>query len=598
MTTNTLSWIHVSDRHISAATKEDSKRQDDQLIASIERECKRRKLTPSLLFFTGDLSNGERPNDHIRDQLVRGEQLLETIRRAVPTEIRRDRTYVIPGNHEVNRTRTTLMNAKFLWEAANAEHVNTMMRQNGHEWKTFMQPLDDYKAFLLNTPHYASLANEPYLSYAKVIDGDAARIGILGLNSAWPCCADRKHNGAEGLITGLRIQIDSLYDQIKDCDVRIALVHHPDNWYSPAERDDIWRDRIYADFHFCLHGHEHTDPVGQRARCYAIAAGAMYQGSRNPAMYNICQLDFAERSISVFPMSYNPSDGGAWVASGRRGAEDGIIRMPFPDHLRRRGRQLTSRSRFRPRRASANSQPKTSERKTHRNITRRPFKMLAIDLDGTLLKLDGAIYSWAILWRELGYSEEFRKAGHNMYRRRILTYPTWCDYCLNFFRYKQLTRHQIIKFAKDNMKLQPDAIKLLRLARESGMRVSLVSGGIDTVLDYFIPSKLFAFDDVHINRFRYDKDNELMAIEPTAYDFDGKREIVEGIARSRGIDLADVVYVGDALNDASLCGKVGLTIAMQYERGSPTELSHVADIACASLKEVVGRMIPPARRKS
>ncbi|MCP5052569.1 MAG: ATP-binding protein, partial [bacterium] len=101
---------------------------------------------------------------------------------------------------------------------------------------------------------------------------------------------------------------------VKPADVKIALMHHPFNWFNPTEDPNLKR-RLGNHFQFFLHGHEHAawvEPLEEGL--ITIPAGACYGGSPKELGYNIVQWNNTKKNGKVWLRSYN-SDGEGWVAN-------------------------------------------------------------------------------------------------------------------------------------------------------------------------------------------------------------------------------------------------------------------------------------------
>ncbi len=186
-------------------------------------------------------------------------------------------------------------------------------------------------------------------------------------------------------------------------------------------------------------------------------------------------------------------------------------------------------------------------------------QLLVCDLDNTLLKGSFAS-SWQMIWDFLEIDDEPRKYGWRQYQSGAFTYEDWCAHDARTFREHGLRRDQFPDICA-GFQPSPHLREALEALRRKGTHMAIVSGALDMILHTALPWHGEFFDHTFVNTTRFDDDGVLADIIPTPYDFDGKLRCVESLAGEYDIPLANVVFVGDGLNDLSLAGKVGLTIA-------------------------------------
>lgn len=563
-----LTWIHISDRHIHQVSQPDARRLDDSLVLDIARVLSGASLVPNMLFFTGDLVHGrhiQHPNHSVEQQFVDGALFLDRIRKALPqNEIPKSHVYIVPGNHDVNRDKVS----KFEQESLFSKHrtqdeIDDLYDKLDYTHDQFMRRLDDYKSFLEKNRYDHCLTDPRRLIHASIRETDSLRIGIVGLNSAWPCGDDVRRNGKDGMRISARKQLDRLLPIVENCDCRIALVHHPHAWYSEDERADMWNHLLEARFHFCLHGHEHQQWVNSKRNHHTFAAGASYDRSDKPAGYSIVSLDFEQRQIRHWSRAYSREHGGGWIPRIVPGLhyEGEYTKLPFPEDLR----PSTTKGSVTTPLIDLKQRPRA---RSDGNVPR--FKLVAFDMDGTLVDMRGTEYSWAIFWRALKFPKALRIHGFQLHDRRIINYQQWCDYCADAFKLRKATREQLVQIVRNNCKLRPGAIRLLQRLKEANVRLAILSGGVNIVFEtLFADPHDKLFDDVFVNRMLFDQDNMLSKIEASPYDFAGKLEGVQALCEKYKINPHDVMFVGDAPNDRHVAGYVGklvgVTSAGQYK---------------------------------
>ena len=114
----TITWLHLSDLHAcNPVTGWDAKRVLETLVADLRKLQKEHGLQPDLIFFTGDAAFGhlgQEPGKAIGDQFREAHAFLEAVRKSFATEIPQRNVFLVPGNHDVNRTVITDMDTEWL----------------------------------------------------------------------------------------------------------------------------------------------------------------------------------------------------------------------------------------------------------------------------------------------------------------------------------------------------------------------------------------------------------------------------------------------------------------------------------------------------
>lgn len=171
-----------------------------------------------------------------------------------------------------------------------------------------MHRLDDYGAFLASGFDHL-LDDEPRLIYGIIRQIRDIKVGVAGINSAWSCA----RNGEKGkLWLGGHWQIQTLHNKIVDADIKIALIHHPLNWFVEMEDPSI-NPEIERSFHFLLHGHEHQNWVSSSGSHHVrIAAGACYGSSEKESGYSFVRLNLDNGTGEIWMRHYDEL-GGGWI---------------------------------------------------------------------------------------------------------------------------------------------------------------------------------------------------------------------------------------------------------------------------------------------
>lgn len=203
--------------------------------------------------------------------------------------------YCVPGNHDIDRSRTTdnglVQLAEAVFRSCHLEEidghlVSILSRSRGAE--DFMARLDNYHEF---AARYDCGVTPKKYCWKRELEGalDGRGVVLIGLNSVLissardgksPCCEDNKK-----VILGQ----GQAYLHRNDGSVVVALIHHPLPWL----RDGGAVAGLLARAQVQLFGHEHKPDFDSTDETVQIFAGAVQppsnEESRSPA-FNVVEL--------------------------------------------------------------------------------------------------------------------------------------------------------------------------------------------------------------------------------------------------------------------------------------------------------------------
>lgn len=312
----TITWLHLSDLHACRPnTGWDAHRVLESLLKDLRRMRDEHRLVPNLIFFTGDAAFGHLGTDKgkaIGDQFRLAHEFLAAVREVYTPHVSQRNVFLVPGNHDVNRTKITDMETEWLNQPRSLNDMEKMLRDADRNWRLLRTRLQDYELALESFGYDHLLTNRERLIYADMREVAGMRIGIGGFNSAWSSRgAGREENGR--LWMAGRFQLETIRQDLPQNDLSIALIHHPGNWLVPEESPSFFRD-LERDFAFVLHGHEHSDFVRQDALTQhaVISAGACHEWSTGKNNgYSIVRLNVDTAEGEVWLREYE-SAGGGW----------------------------------------------------------------------------------------------------------------------------------------------------------------------------------------------------------------------------------------------------------------------------------------------
>jgi len=288
----TITWLHLSDLHAGKpGASWDASRVIETLVSDLEKMERDHSLHPDFIFFTGDAAFGQMgsgPGQTLTEQFATAQQFFTSVRQAFTPEIPSANLFLVPGNHDLDRTVVAEDQTFWLDSQKDRSIINKLIEAGRPQWQRYMERLAAYREFL-KTNDYSHLLDDPErLVYAAVRQAAGVTVGIGGFNTAWSCCRDGEKSK---LWMGSQWQLEQVHSKLGQAAVSIVLMHHPSNWLSEYEDPDFGHD-LERDFRFILHGHEHAEWVTTGSDGYTrIAAGACYEHSDKENGYNLVRLD-------------------------------------------------------------------------------------------------------------------------------------------------------------------------------------------------------------------------------------------------------------------------------------------------------------------
>lgn len=174
-------------------------------------------------------------------------------------------------------------------------------------------------------------------------------------------------------------------------------------------------------------------------------------------------------------------------------------------------------------------------------------KLICFDLDGTLTRVS----SWETFNTMLGISPEEDKRLFDLYIGGHHTYKEWIVEIMNqYSQNDKVTRQQIEELA-NNLSLREGAEELISFAKNKGYQVIIVSGSIDVVTKV-IAAKLNVREYFSTNKAIFNKDDEFIEIETMGDERESKLLLLREYCLKNGIDIEDVIAVGDGGNDKEI----------------------------------------------
>ena len=289
-----IRFLHISDIHFRPALvkRYDQDRVLSGLITFLERD--RANFPLDLIFVTGDLAQSGRAEEYtLVSELLR--KILEI------TSVPRERMFVVPGNHDVDRgVGTWLLRTLTKDEESIAFFTDPASREfHGRKMAAYHQEM----AKLLGEGRPLGLAVGE--DAVETIEIKGSRLSVASFNTAWFAQGDDD----TGKLWLGEPNVERAIGRVADdgADLAIALMHHPFDNLHETERDIVerWVDR---GFDLVLRGHLHASKtrtiVSQRGGFVEVACPATYQGSPWPNGCFLGEIRPRARKIRLRPYMY------------------------------------------------------------------------------------------------------------------------------------------------------------------------------------------------------------------------------------------------------------------------------------------------------
>ncbi len=186
----------------------------------------------------------------------------------------------------------------------------------------------------------------------------------------------------------------------------------------------------------------------------------------------------------------------------------------------------------------------------------KKFKMVVFDVDGTLVPGESI---WETLHKAFGTTEH-QKRHLELFQNGELKIHEWARRDISLWAEKGITRDMIADVIGKRSPIK-NLKETLEELKKRGFVLAVVSGSIDIYFDTILKDVRDYFDYMFINRLIFEG-NKLVGVDATVFDFEGKLDAVKKICEERGINLEDVIFVGDGRNDIHVMKACGLGIAI------------------------------------
>ena len=293
-----LTWLHVSDFHLSDKGPYDQEVILRSLVSSVKRFRKEGHV-PDIIFATGDIAQSGKAKEY-----EFATQFFDDLLNAA--ELNRDRLFIIPGNHDVDRNAGEFL-ARTISSKESADRYFSPDKPYPHLTHKFQAFTEWYNGYFKTI---RSFPTNTTCSPIEIVTLNNCCIAVLPLNSALFCIDDHDH---QQLFIGRRC-LDAAKKQLAATDLTIALIHHPLDWLSSVEQFNI-ETSLEESVDLLLQGHFHQAAVkgivSVNGGYLKFAAGASYQTRQYPNSAMFATFDCNQ--VTIFPIRYEDTPREAWT---------------------------------------------------------------------------------------------------------------------------------------------------------------------------------------------------------------------------------------------------------------------------------------------
>lgn len=300
-----LTILHLSDLHWSPGNSQDLEIVVRALLEDLDRLRKSEDVHPDLIVFSGDLAMGGDTPEWFHGAY---EALILPVAKHAGLGL--DRVFVCPGNHDMAREQVRKIPSidKALRERLiTAGSINAFMDKEPVEGSEEDMALRRVQNFYAAHDHYhpPAVSSSNFLR-TYVVDVAGRSIGVACFNSAWRATGEAEDVDYKRLIIGERA-VDRALDDLNQCDVKIAVHHHPSDWMVSADSQAV-DFLLRKSFNLTCCGHVHgarpymsMDAVGA---CVLSQAGSVFAGREWFNGYQIVQIDIPSQAYTFIVREY------------------------------------------------------------------------------------------------------------------------------------------------------------------------------------------------------------------------------------------------------------------------------------------------------
>lgn len=213
----------------------------------------------------------------------------------------------------------------------------------------------------------------------------------------------------------------------------------------------------------------------------------------------------------------------------------------------------------------------------------RRFDLVAFDVDGTLVHHPEDKTVWEVFNLKFTGSDDQNAERWEEYRQGKLSYAEWVALDVLGWQRAGATRDLLTR-SLDGLTLVRGARETLAELKGRGMRLAVISGTLDLLLEVLFPDH--PFDEIYTNRLVFDDGGRISHWHATPFDMEGKGVALRAIAMRENIPLARCAFVGDHANDLAAVRLAGFSVAFN-PKSAELEAAASAVVRSSDLRDVL-----------
>jgi CRISPR-associated protein (TIGR02710 family) len=292
-----LTILHLSDFHFKPNFQYDQDTILNELLKKIS-EMNKSEWQPDLILCSGDIAYSGKPSEYksARDFL---DQLLRI------TGVAREKLFIVPGNHDVDWDEPSPLPKVELKKDEDSDDFF----ESPDILKSVLKKFHGYHEFSRN--YLKQAFDEDHYYFTKIVNVKGFRIGIAGLNSAWPLHKELyKKSEAFKQLLG-RTPLKKTLEQLQKADLKIVIFHHPLQWLLEFEQHNV-RTLLEKGADLVLNGHQFKSTmeihhVGAERRLLYIQAGPAHGAKPWPNRVHLIRWEALgnQRTVRVYPLKFD-----------------------------------------------------------------------------------------------------------------------------------------------------------------------------------------------------------------------------------------------------------------------------------------------------
>lgn len=229
--------LHLTDFHLNKRTLRDwNDFYKESFIKKVKEFHEKRNI--DLVVFTGDLIDkaGEDFDDVSNAFNLFEINIIKPIIETLGLNI--SKFIICPGNHDIDRLADDEIDENGLKSTLTSSEKIISFIEKSEKENSFkrIERIKEYKKFEYKLYQNIKVEKiQSIFSFSLRHKINNKTIGISSLNSSWRCYND---NDFENILIGEN-QLNNNYKFVKDCNIKIALLHHQLDWLSKAEKQTI-----------------------------------------------------------------------------------------------------------------------------------------------------------------------------------------------------------------------------------------------------------------------------------------------------------------------------------------------------------------------